>query len=86
MKKKALVLVLLVLVVVLAGCQTQPQEQKTATPTQVILPPPSSKGPDGPPSVKGPNIPMPNNGIPQAVTETETVRYSLPGTTSEFKQ
>ena len=78
---------------VLVGCQAQepvdgqPQQEETQ---KTILPTPSIRGPSEPPNMKGPDGPPPtsasvNGDSPQAMTETETVEYSLPESDAEFK-
>ncbi len=74
------------LLMLLAGCQSATTGTE-GVPTQAIPSVPYSKGPSGPPQVKGPTGPPPvsvssttqQNG-PQAVTETDKVRYELPQT------
>ena len=71
---------------VMAGCQTEEVKNTGEAATQEASPVPYSRGPTSPPYVKGPSGPPPetanpasvSNGETQAVTETETVRYSLP--------
>ena len=77
------------LIVVIAGCRSSEEVKNipSGTSTQEVPLVPYSKGPTGPPHVRGPSGPPPGatvnpsaveNGGSQAVTETETVRYSLP--------
>ena len=70
-------------VVVLTGCQSANQQEQSGIPGQEVPLVPASKGPSGPPVVRGPTGPPPGMtgteiNEPQAVTETETVRYALP--------
>lgn len=85
--------VAIVMSFVLVGCQAQepaegqPEQKETQEST---LPTPSIKGPSGPPNIKGPDGPPPtslsaNGDSTQAMTETETVEYSLPESDAEFK-
>jgi|GEM_PF-3269580 len=91
MKKSFLtqfVLLTAVVLLVFAGCQNTaaPQPQATQEPQ---LPPPFSKGPTTPPGVKGPTSGPPGSASysQQAVSETESVRYTLPTTpTVQVKQ
>jgi hypothetical protein len=83
MNKTATVFLLLCLTLVaflFCGCQSASQSQKEpSVPSQQVPVVPFSKGPSGPPSMKGPSGPPPGApSTPQAVTETENVRYSLP--------
>jgi hypothetical protein len=65
----------------LTGCESQ--QTGAPAPAQSVPNVPFSKGPDGPPAVKGPNMPPPETTVntaktlPQAVSETEKVKYSL---------
>jgi len=80
MKKIALIFIVLS-VLALYGCQ------KSSTPAPIKNQPtevnvPYSKGPSGPPNVKGPTAPPPNSAInqnqPQAVTNNENIKLTLP--------
>ena len=61
-------------------------KEQGGTSSQEVPSVPYSKGPTSPPYVKGPSGPPPetikpaavNGGDSQAMTETETVRYTLP--------
>lgn len=85
MKKSATIFLILsfsFLALIFSGCQSTPQTEQAA-PTQQVPLVPFSKGPSTPPSVKGPSgPPLGSSSTPQAVTETETVRYTLPGTST----
>lgn len=75
---------------ILAGCQSQPASDSVEVQQQNALPTPSIKGPTSPPHVNGPTSAPPgsstdDNDIPQAMTELETVEYSLPTTDVDFK-
>lgn len=74
---------------ILAGCQTQPAPDVSEMEQHEGLPIPSIKGPTTPPHVNGPTSAPPNSSLqgttPQAMTETETVEYSLPTTDTGFK-
>lgn len=76
------VFTLLVVLLVLAGCQSAPQE--TTQTQEPQLPTPFSNGPTTPPGVKGPNTAPPGSKgyKQQAVSETESIRYTLPTTPS----
>lgn len=71
---------------ILAGCQAQPAGDVVET-QENALPTPEIKGPTEAPNVKGPSGPPPtsNSSQPQAMTETETVEYTLPTTDADFK-
>jgi PBP1b-binding outer membrane lipoprotein LpoB len=83
MKTKYLLFAVLLLTVVLSGCQstqTTPSTTQQGETQQIV---PFSNGPSGPPVVKGPSS-MPNGEEtkvlqlpPQAVTETEKVKFSI---------
>ncbi len=83
-------LVMVCLSLFLTGCQSgTPIEQ----PTQQVPEVPFSQGPTSPPSVKGPseavpNVPPADHDQPQAITEKETIRYTLPtsDTPPRFRQ
>jgi hypothetical protein len=70
----------------IAGCQSNELNDQGGTSTQEVSPVPYSRGPTTPPYVKGPPGPPPStpkpaavdSGDSQAVSEVETVRYSLP--------
>lgn len=81
------VLCIIVAGMLLIGCQ-QEEASVQIEEENTIPSVPYSKGPSAPPNVKGPDIPLPGeSGQPQAVTEVEEIRYSLPGDSSpEFKQ
>ncbi len=81
--KKFTFLSLFLLLLILAGCQSN-TIQKTDS---VVLPTPSSNGPDAPPSVNGPTTsPLENlenkktaaeSDAPQAITERDEGTYTL---------
>jgi len=80
MKKQSIFLVglLLLAAIIIAGCQSQNTTSGT-TQQQLVPLVPYSKGPDSAPQVKGPSGPPPQgDASPQAITEKETVHYSLP--------
>jgi hypothetical protein len=68
-------------VLILTGCQSQQTERQSPEQNPQVVP--YSKGPDGPPAVKGPTEFPPGTDetaaakLPQAVSETENVKYSL---------
>jgi hypothetical protein len=68
---------------ILSGCQSTPQ-QTAGTTQEPQLPTPFSNGPTTAPGVKGPTAAPSDskNYSQQAVSETETVRYTLPTTPS----
>jgi len=74
-----------------SGCQAAPPAETESVTTQEFLPTPSIKGPTEPPNVKGPTSPPPGSegtaeDSPQAITEVETVEYTLPTSTeADFK-
>jgi hypothetical protein len=69
---------LLLAAMMIAGCQSE-QGTTSGTSQQLVPLVPYSKGPDSPPQVKGPTSPPPqSDASPQAITEKETVKYSLP--------
>lgn len=76
-QKIFLVSFLLLASALMAGCQSQ-QPQTSGTQQQLVPLVPYSKGPDTPPQVKGPSGPPPGDQTPQAITEKETVKYTLP--------
>lgn len=100
MKKFHFILIMsLASLFLIMGCQTAPvSEDSSAKNAPQSLP--YSNGPTSPPAVKGPTIPLPGQNpdtvrteadgtgkLPQAVTETETVRYTLPESKNpDFKQ
>lgn len=73
---------LLIVLFVVAGCQSAPQQQVQTQEPQ--LPTPFSNGPTTPPGVKGPTTAPPGSKSysQQAVSETESIRYTLPTTPS----
>lgn len=85
--------VTVVTLLLFVGCQAQEepsQVQTEAEQQKTVLPTPSIKGPSEAPNMKGPDGPPPtslsvNGDSPQAMTETETVEYSLPESDAEFK-
>lgn len=75
---------------ILSGCQAPPELKSPADVQEESLPTPSVKGPTSEPHVKGPTSAPPGSSSvdtenPQAMTETETVEYSLPTTDAGFK-
>jgi hypothetical protein len=85
MKTKYLLAAVLLFTVVLSGCQTNQTNPTNTQPVETQQIVPFSNGPSGPPVVKGPSA-MPNEEEtkilnksvqPQAVTETEDVKYSI---------
>jgi hypothetical protein len=76
------VLLLVAVVFGFIGCQAEPVETEEVEEYVPTVPTPFSRGPSGPPSVKGPTSPPPGTELtdetPQAVTETEDVRITLP--------
>ena len=76
------VLLLVAVVFGFIGCQAEPVEPEAVVEYEPTVPVPFSRGPSGPPSVKGPTAPPPGMELvdesPQAITETEDVRITLP--------
>lgn len=78
----------LLVLMVIAGCQSAPEPQPIQT-QEPQLPTPFSNGPTTPPGVKGPTAAPPGTKSysQQAVSETESIRYTLPTTpTVQVKQ
>lgn len=80
--KNLFYLSLLMFLLVVAGCQSAPQQPVQTQEPQ--LPTPFSNGPTTPPGVKGPTTAPPGSKSysQQAVSETESIRYTLPTTPS----
>jgi len=69
------------LVLLVSGCQAEElAPADVEEPVRLVPEVPSTKGPTTAPGVKGPSSPP-----PQSITETETVRFTLPEAETEFK-
>jgi hypothetical protein len=81
--KNLILVAILCFSMMLMGCQAnvQPNTQNTETAKEEErLGVPFSNGPTAPPDVKGPTTPPPteNEDAPQAVTQKEDIRLTLP--------
>lgn len=81
--KNIVLVVVLSFSMMLVGCQAtvQPTEKTENTNTENNdgeLGVPFSNGPTNPPNVKGPSNPPPTDETPQAVTQKEDIRLTLP--------
>ena len=74
MTKKAVLIGLILGITALAGCQNAKAPDVSPSGLQV----PYSKGPTTQPSVKGPTSLPGSSNSPQAVTETEAIKVTLP--------
>lgn len=74
MKNKAVLIGLILVSAALAGCQSSSGPEASVTKLQA----PYSNGPTTQPGVKGPTSLPGNSSSPQAVTETEAIKVTLP--------